>query len=205
MTNEKWLNWAIELQALAQAGLFYGRDVYDIERFQRIRDIAAEMLADRTELPPDTVRGLFCNETGYQTPKIDTRAAVFRDGKILLVQEKDGLWALPGGWVDVLETIRSNAEKEAREEAGLIVRAERIVALQEHNLHNPPAYPYGIVKAFVLCTLLGGAFRPNSETVASGWFAPDALPPLALSKTSLEQIDLCLRAWRDPAWQVVFD
>ena len=97
MTNEKWLNWAIELQALAQAGLFYGRDVYDIERFQRIRDIAAEMLADRTELPPDTVRGLFCNETGYQTPKIDTRAAVFRDGKILLVQEKDGLWALPGG------------------------------------------------------------------------------------------------------------
>lgn len=95
MTNEKWLNWAIELQALAQAGLFYGRDVYDIERFQRIRDIAAEMLADRTELPPDTVRGLFCNETGYQTPKIETRAAVFRDGKILLVQEKDGLNELP--------------------------------------------------------------------------------------------------------------
>ena len=84
MTNEKWLNWAIELQALAQAGLFYGRDVYDIERFQRIRDIAAEMLADRTELPPDTVRGLFCSEIGYQTPKIETRAAVFRDGKILL-------------------------------------------------------------------------------------------------------------------------
>ena len=126
MTNEKWLNWAIELQALAQAGLFYGRDVYDIERFQRIRDIAAEMLADRTELPPDTVRGLFCNETGYQTPKIDTRAAVFRDGKILLVQEKDGLWALPGGWCDVLESVRSNTEKEVREEAGLDVRALRL-------------------------------------------------------------------------------
>ena len=125
MTNEKWLNWAIELQALAQAGLFYGRDVYDIERFQRIRDIAAEMLADRTELPPDTVRGLFCNETGYQTPKIETRAAVFRDGKILLVQEKDGLWALPGGWCDVLESVRSNTEKEVREEAGLDVRARR--------------------------------------------------------------------------------
>ena len=127
MTNEKWLNWAIELQALAQAGLFYGRDVFDIERFQRIRDIAAEMLADRTELPPDTVRGLFCNETGYQTPKIETRAAVFRDGKILLVQEKDGLWALPGGWCDVLESVRSNTEKEVREEAGLDVRARRII------------------------------------------------------------------------------
>ena len=138
MTNEKWLNWAIELQALAQAGLFYGRDVFDIERFQRIRDIAAEMLADRTELPPDTVRGLFCNETGYQTPKIETRAAVFRDGKILLVQEKDGLWALPGGWCDVLESVRSNTEKEVREEAGLAGRARRSTALSARRWSYPP-------------------------------------------------------------------
>lgn len=200
-----WLQWVIELQSIAQCGLTYAKDVYDIERYQRLRELSAQMLAAVSELPVERVEALFCNETGYQTPKLDTRAAIIQEGCILLVQERSGLWALPGGWVDVLETIRSNAEKEAREEAGLIVRAERIVALQEHNLHNPPSYPYGIVKAFVLCTLLGGAFRPNSETVASGWFAPDALPPLALSKTSPEQIDLCLRAWRDPAWQVVFD
>lgn len=205
MTNEKWLNWAIELQALAQAGLFYGRDVFDIERFQRIRDIAAEMLADRTELPPDTVRELFCNETGYQTPKIDTRAAVFRDGKILLVQEKDGLWALPGGWCDVLESVRSNTEKEVREEAGLDVRARRIIAAQDRNQHNRPRYAYGIIKFFVECELLGGEFRANSETLASGYFGLNELPPLSEDKTTAEQIELCFAAHASATWEPAFD
>ena len=94
-----WLDWAVELQALAQAGLHYGKDPFDIERFQRIRDIAAEMLARGTDLPLETVTDLFCCESGYQTPKLDTRAAVFQNGRILLVRENDGRWSLPGGWV----------------------------------------------------------------------------------------------------------
>ena len=93
---EQWLAWIVELQSLAQAGLTYGRDRFDLERYRRIRDIAAEMLARQAELPVEKVRDLFCNEEGYQTPKLDTRAAVFRDGKILLVRESDGRWALPG-------------------------------------------------------------------------------------------------------------
>lgn len=92
-----WVSWARELQALAQAGLEYSRDPYDLERFQRIREIAAEMVSQGTDLPLEKVTGLFCGESGYQTPKLDTRAALFQDGKILLVQERDGLWALPGG------------------------------------------------------------------------------------------------------------
>lgn len=205
MTNEKWLNWAIELQALAQAGLFYGRDVYDIERFQRIRDIAAEMLADRTELPPDTVRGLFCNETGYQTPKIDTRAAVFRDGKILLVQEKDGLWALPGGWCDVLESVASNTVKEVREEAGITCEPLRIIAVQDRNRHNKPPYAYGVCKIFVLCRALGGAFEENCETTAAEYFAPEELPPLAEEKCTAAQITMCFAANSQPDMPTLFD
>ena len=98
---ELWLKWAVELQALAQAGLQYGHDKFDLERYERIRDIAAQMVAHQTDLPLKKVKDLFCNETGYQTPKLDSRAAVFQGDKILLVQENDGRWSLPGGWVFV--------------------------------------------------------------------------------------------------------
>ena len=99
--KEPWLEWAIELQSLAQAGLYYGKDPFDRERYQRIREIAAEMAAENTELSPEKVRELFCCETGYQTPKLDTRAAIFQGDSILLVRERDGRWSLPGGWVEV--------------------------------------------------------------------------------------------------------
>lgn len=101
MNEQAWLNWIIELQSLAQAGLTYGKDVYDRERYTRIREISAEMLAQLANLPVRTVTGLFCNESGYQTPKIDTRAAIFDRGRLLLVHENNGTWALPGGWCDV--------------------------------------------------------------------------------------------------------
>ena len=99
--SEKWLEWAVSLQSIAQAGLHYGKDPFDLERYEEIRNIAAEMLSEKAEIPLDTVKDLFCNETGYQTPKLDVRAAMFSDEKILLVRETNGTWSLPGGWVDV--------------------------------------------------------------------------------------------------------
>ncbi len=102
---EKWLHWAIEIQSLAQAGLAYTDNVYDIERYERLREIAAEMINEKSDIPLDKVKDLFCCETGYQTPKLDTRAAIFKNGKILLVHENNGTWSLPGGWCDVLESV----------------------------------------------------------------------------------------------------
>lgn len=134
----KWLDWAVELQAMAQAGLYYGKDPFDRERCARIREIAAEMLALQSEIPLEKVRDLFCCETGYQTPKIDTRAAVFQDGKILLVRERNGKWSLPGGWVDVGLSVKESAEKEVREEAGLEVSAGLVIAVQDREKHNQP-------------------------------------------------------------------
>ena len=199
------LDWAVELQSLAQAGLAYGESAYGRERYRRIRDIAAEMLAAQSDLPLEKVKDLFCNETGYQTPKLDTRAAIFKDDHILLVQESDGTWSLPGGWVDVDQSVRENTVKEAKEESGLDVTADRIIAIQDRNRHNVPPYAYGVCKIFVLCTAVGGHFEPNIETLQSGYFAEDELPELAEAKNTAEQIAMCFAARRDPDWTVVFD
>ena len=200
-----WLDWAVELQALAQAGLHYGKDPFDIERFQRIRDIAAEMLARGTDLPLETVTDLFCCESGYQTPKLDTRAAVFQDGRILLVRENDGRWSLPGGWVDVNVSVGENTVKEVREEAGLEVIPRRVIAVQDREKHNRPVYAWKICKIFVLCALAGGEFRPNSETTASGYFSLEDLPPLAEEKTTAEQVRMCFEAYRAETWETLLD
>ena len=164
-----WLDWAKELQFIAQAGLTYSKDPFDLERFQRIREISAEIVSRQTGLSFERVTDLFCGETGFQTPKLDTRAAIFQDGKILLVEERDGTWSLPGGWVDVNQTVKTNTEKEVLEEAGLEVEAVRLLALQDRNLHNRPPYAYNVCKAFVLCEIKGGSFRPNIET--QGYYA----------------------------------
>ncbi len=203
--NEQWLAWAVELQALAQAGLYYGRDVYDRERYQRIREISAEIIARQSEIPLERAVDLFCCETGYQTPKLDTRAAIFQDDKILLVRENDGKWSLPGGWVDVDLSVKENTIKEVREEAGLEVSADLLIAVQDRAKHNWPVYAYQICKVFVLCTLLGGSFQPNSETTESRFFSLDELPPLSTEKNTQEQIKLCFDARRAEHWTTVFD
>ena len=201
----EWMRTAVEMQFIAQAGLAYSKDPYDLERFARLREMAAQMLARGSGLPEKTVRDVFLCETGYQTPKIDTRAAIVEDGRILLVQENTGLWALPGGWMDVDTTISQNTAKEAFEEAGLEVLPRRLIALQEHNLHNPPTLAIGIVKVFVLCERLSGTFHANIETTRSGFFTPDNLPPLAESKTTPAQVRMCLAAAADEHWRPLFD
>ena len=204
--NPAWLKWAVELQALAQAGLHYTSSDFERERYARIRDIAAEMLAYQSELPIEKVKDLFCCETGYQTPKLETRAAIFRDGKILLVRERDGKWAMPGGWVDIDLSVKENAVKEAKEEAGLDVTADFVIAVQDREKHNLPIYAYKICKIFVMCTALGGEFKPNIETSASGYFGLDELPPLALGKNNEEQIRMCFEAFHHvDTWKTFFD
>lgn len=204
--NNKFLNWAIELQSLAQAGLTYGKDKYDIERYQRIRDISAEMIAEKADVSFEKAKELFCNETGYQTPKIDTRAAVFKEGKILLVHEENGTWSLPGGWCDVNMSVGDNTVKETFEEAGLTVKPVRLIAVQDRNRHNTPVYAYGITKIFMLCSLIGGEFRANTETTESRYFSRDDIPEnLANEKNTKEQILMCFDAAADENFPVNFD
>lgn len=203
--NEKWLEWAVELQSLAQAGLTYGKDVYDRERYERIRDISAEILSYKTDISVEKVKNLFCNEVGYQTPKLDTRAAVFEHEKILLVKENNGKWSLPGGWVDVNLSVKENTVKEVKEESGLDVTADRIIAIQDRDRHNLPAYAYGVCKIFVLCSVLGGEFEKNIETTEFRYFNKAELPELATEKNTKEQIEMCFNAYYNKNWIVEFD
>lgn len=203
--NEKWLQWAVELQSLAQAGLYYGRDVYDKERYARIREISAEMINEKTDIRLEKVKDLFCCETGYQTPKLDTRAAIFRDGKILLVQENNGKWSMPGGWVDVNVSVKENAIKEVKEEAGLDVTADLVIAVQDMDKHNRPIRAHKVCKVFVLCSVIGGKFEKNIETVDSGYFRLDGLPELSEDKNSYDQIKMCFEAYGAKHWVTQFD
>lgn len=204
-SNEKWLQWAVELQSIAQAGLFYGEGPFDLERYGRVRDIAAEMIAYKSDIPVGKVKSLFCNETGYQTPKLDSRAAIFQDGKILLVKERDGAWSLPGGWVDVNVSVKENTIKEVKEEAGLDVTADMVIAVQDREKHNLPIYAYKICKMFVLCSVIGGEFEPNIETLESKYFGMDELPALAEEKNNEEQIKMCFEAYHTKNWKTLFD
>ena len=204
--NDKWLDLAIRIQSIAQAGLQYGKDPYDKERYTELRRIAAEMVSEKTDLPVDKIYDLFCNESGYQTPKVDTRAAVFVNGKILLVRENNGTWSLPGGWCDVDQSIASNTEKEVREETGLVVTAEKLIAVQDWRKHNVTNYAYGVLKAFVLCRYEGGQFEENIETTDTAFFGSDELPDgLAVEKCTREQIQMCFDAYETPDAPTLFD
>lgn len=203
---EKWLKWAIEIQSLAQAGLTYTDNPYDIERYERLREISAEMISEKGNIGLEKVKDLFCNEKGYQTPKIDTRAVIFKDNKILLTHENNGTWSLPGGWCDVLESVKTNTIKEVKEETGLDVETVKIIAVQDRNKHNKPIYAYGVCKIFVLCNVIGGKFIENIETTGIDYFALDELPQnLAEEKCNKEQIEMCFKADKEENWQTQFD
>lgn len=204
-TNEKWLKWAVRLQSIAQAGITYCDNKYELERYEEIREIAAEMLSYKTEIPMEKVKELFCNESGYQTPKIDTRAAIFQDDKILLVKENNGTWSLPGGWADVDVSVKENTVKEVKEEAGLDVTADLVIAVQDREKHNLPVYAGKVCKIFVLCSVTGGAFQENIETTESKYFGYEELPLLAEEKNNKEQIQMCFEAYHSPNWKTLID
>ena len=203
--TDKLVDWAMRLQSLAQAGLTYGKDNFDLERYQEIRDISAEMMAARTGLPKEQIKTLFLGDEGYQTPKIATRAAIFKDNKMLLVQESDGLWSIPGGWCEVNLSVKENVIKEIKEEAGIDITVEKLIAIHDSNKHYKGMYPYGISTVFFLCKPTSGAFKENDETIASDYFALDDLPKLSEDKGSREQVEMCFKAYQDPYWEAEFE
>lgn len=202
----KWLSWAKQLQSIAQAGLTYSKDQYDLERFQQIRNLSVEILNEYTEISHEKIKDLFCNEVGYQTPKVDIRGVIFQEDKILLVKESiDGCWSIPGGWAEFNLSIKENVVKEVMEEAGLNIVPKKLIAILDRNKHNVPVIPYGIYKIFVLCEVVDGSFQENIETEESGYFTLTDLPPLSVDRNTRKQIEMCFDAKTRDNNFVIFD
>ena len=207
LKNDVWKKWAQELQFLAQCSLAYSKDKFDRERSERIRDIACEMLSYKYDLPIEKIKMDFASEIGYQTPKVETRAAIIKDDKILLVKEQlDGKWALPGGYQDVNVSIRENVIKEASEEAGAVVQPLKVVAVLDYNRHHHVNFPLGMVKIFVLCEYINHSFNENAETLGAEFYSLDDLPELSLTRTTKKQLEMCFECYKDPQnWDTIFD
>jgi ADP-ribose pyrophosphatase YjhB (NUDIX family) len=202
----QWLAWARKLQAFAQTGLTYSNDHFDIERYQAIRALAAEMIAAHAQTDVHPVQELLASEEGHATPKIDVRGVVFRDDTILLVKERqDGLWTLPGGWADVNESASEAVVREVREESGYQTRAIKLLALYDRRKHAHPPHLYHIYKLFFRCELLGGAPAPSIETEEVDFFREDALPDLSVMRVTRVQIARLFEHHRHPDWPTDFD
>ncbi len=208
LPNEiRWLDWCSRLQAIAQTGLTFASDAYDIERYHAIRDIAAEMIAAGGDANVSAIRNLLASDSGYATPKVDVRGAVFHADKILLVRERsDGKWTLPGGWADVNESPAENVVREVFEESGFQTHVRKLLAVLDRSKHpHEPAFPHHVYKMFLHCEIIGGTATPSAETDRVDFFAEDALPELSLTRITKNQIHRIFEHQRNPALPTDFD
>lgn len=203
-----WLKWVQELQAIAQTGLAYTQDVFDRERYERIRELAAEIAAAYTGSDFAPIHDLFAGEVGHATPKVDVRGVIFQDDRIVLVKEsKDGGWTLPGGWVDIGESAAEACAREVYEESGYHTRVVKLLAVYDRNKHGHPPHIWHIYKLFFLCEP-NGAPEPlaaNDETEAVALFAEDAIPPLSVGRVTPAQIKRLFEHHRRPDLPTDYD
>lgn len=215
--HPKWLDWAQRLQAIAQTGISYDPHMFDRERYEAVRDIAAEIMAAHTELDIVVLRDLFTHEAGHATPKVDVRGAVFHEGKILLVREAldGGRWTLPGGWVDIGESPSEATVREVYEESGYRARVVKLMALYDRNRHGHTPSIFHAYKMFFLCELIeteadGAHLEQNSasflETHDATFFSEDTIPEdLSVGRVTRTQIARFFEHYRSPGLPTDFD
>jgi ADP-ribose pyrophosphatase YjhB (NUDIX family) len=205
-TVPRWLEWARQIQALSQTGFHYAENDYQRERYQRLTEIAAEIVSECAGLEYAPLLDAFRRQIGYATPRVDVRAAVFQDGKLLLVRERqDGGWTMPGGWADVGDVPSEAAEREAWEEAGFHVKARRVIGVYDANRVGPLEL-FHAFKLVFLCDLIDGEARPSSETSEVAFFSLHEIPAhLSVNRTYVRHIQDAFRIYECPELPTVFD
>lgn len=204
--NPKWLEWSQRLQAIAQNGLTYTENPFDVERYKSLRAIAAEIMATYSNVEPSYVIDLFAREVGYATPKVDVRGAVFRSDTILLVREReDGCWTLPGGWADVGDSPSEVAVREVYEESGYHTRVVKLLAVYDRDRHGHPPLSHYVYKLFFQCELVSGSPSPSIETDEVAFFREDEIPKLSLTRVVPAQVARLFQHYRHPDWPTDFD
>ncbi|WP_342568147.1 NUDIX hydrolase [Psychrobacillus sp. FSL K6-4046] len=204
--SQKWLEWAKRIQALSQSGLAFSKDIYDIERYEELRAISVEILAEHTGLEFQKVSDLFATDKGYQTPKVDVRGVVFKDNQILMVRESlDNKWSLPGGFCDIGLSAAENIVKEIKEESGYEVRPVKLLALMDKDKHPHPPEAYHYYKIFIRCEITGGAPASGVETNHVQFFSPTNLPTLSTNRNTESQIKTMFEFLINPDKETIFD
>jgi len=190
MQEPQWLRIAREVRAIAQTGLAFNADGFDHQRYQRLRELAALLMAQGSATEHESILELLRQEKGYATPKVDVRGAAFQDGRVLMVREiSDGKWTLPGGWADVNQTAGECVVREIAEESGFTARALKLAAVYDYQKRNPSPHIDSIYKMFFICEIVGGAASASNETSEVAFFPRHELPPLSLGRTTAAQID----------------
>ena len=207
MDEPQWLRIARELRAIAQSGLTFTTDRFDRQRYERVRELAASMLAQGSGEQFEVIIEILREGWGYATPKVDVRGAAFVDGRVLLVREiSDGYWTLPGGWADVNQSAAECVVREIAEESGFLARARKLAAVRDYQRSgHPPRNVDSIYKMFFICDITGGAARASDETSEVAFFARDALPPLSLGRTTAAQIERMFHHAEHPDLATDFD
>jgi ADP-ribose pyrophosphatase YjhB (NUDIX family) len=187
----QWLTIAREVRAIAQTGLAFSADGFDHQRYLRLQQLAALLMAQGSSTEHDAILALLRQEKGYATPKVDVRGAAFTDGRVLMVREiSDGKWTLPGGWADVNQSAGECVVREIAEESGFKARALKLAAVYDYQRSgHPPRHIDSIYKMFFICEIVGGAACASDETSEVSFFARNELPPLSLGRTTAAQID----------------
>lgn len=202
----QWLAWAREIQALAQNGLTFTNNEFDVQRYHRLEEIAAEMTAKHSSRQTNAWLEVFSAQRGYATPKIDVRGAVVRDGKILLVQERsDQRWCMPGGWADMGDRPSEMVAREVREESGFEAVARKVIGVYDANRDGRPINFFHAYKIIFACELLGGEARGSNETLAADFFDFEDLPELSSSRTNHRHLMEVRAHLRDPLRAAAFD
>lgn len=202
-----WLNIARELRAIAQTGLSFTADRFDRQRYERVRELAALMLAQGSGADYGSILGILGADKGYATPKVDVRGAAFADGRVLMVREiSDGKWTLPGGWADIHQSAAECVVREIAEESGFTAKALKLAAVRDYQKSgHPPRNLDCIYKLFFICEITGGAARASDETSEVAFFPRDALPPLSLGRITAAQIDRMFHHAQYPDLAADFD
>jgi ADP-ribose pyrophosphatase YjhB (NUDIX family) len=205
--DPQWLVIARELRAIAQTGLAFAADRFDRQRYERVRELAASMLAQGSGADYEPILGLLLMDKGYATPKVDVRGAAFVDGRVLLVREiSDGKWTLPGGWADVNQSAAECVVREIAEESGFVARPLKLAAVRDYQKSShAPRNLDSIYKLFFICEITGGAARASDETSEAAFFSREALPPLSLGRTTAAQIDRMFHHAQHPDIPTDFD
>jgi ADP-ribose pyrophosphatase YjhB (NUDIX family) len=203
----KHIEWARKIQSIAQIGLEYADDPYDRERYEELRSLAAEMMAEASDVPFSRWLERFEQETGYATPKVDVRGAVFREGTVLLARETDDKgWSLPGGWADVNDPPSAAVVRELREETGYEVRCTKLVAVLDRDLHyTEDKLPVHIYKLMFICAIEGETDTLCHDISEVRFFPVDDLPSLSLKRILPQQIALMYEHHLNPSLPAVFD